>query len=94
MLIATMLSVTNGVGGSGWELYAKAICMDVEFWQFSNNLPDSDSVTDAMTFLTIIHSTCTGLFSGGIYDMGVLLMSFGSRKEYPPALLRASVSGI
>ena len=45
-----------------------------------------------MMFLIIIHITCTGKFSGGISVIGVLLLDFGSRKKYPPALLRASGS--
>ena len=64
--------------------------MEVTFWKFSNNPPNSDSVADVMTSLMILHSTCTGKFYGGIAVIGVL--DFGPRKKYPPALLRASVS--
>ena len=64
--------------------------MDVAFWQFSNNPPNPASVADAMTFLIMLHSTCTGTFYGGIYCIGVL--DFGPRKKYSPALLRASGS--
>ena len=46
--------------------------MDVAFWKFSNNPPNHDSVTDAMAFLMIMHSTCTGPFSVGISVIGVL----------------------
>ena len=66
--------------------------MYVAFWQFSRNPPNLDSVADAMAFLMILHSTCTGLFYGGIAVIGVLLLDFGPRKKYPPDLLRASGS--
>ena len=64
--------------------------MDVTFWQFSNNPPNYASMDDAMTFLMMLHYTCTGPLSGGIHFIGVL--NFGLRKKYAPALLRASVS--
>ena len=60
--------------------------MDIAFWQFSNNPPNSDHMPDAMTFLIILHSTCTGPFSGYIACIGVF--GFGYRKIYPPVLLR------
>ena len=62
--------------------------MDVALWKFLNYPPNSASVDDSMTFLIMIHSTCTGPFSGGISCIGVLY--FGPRVKYPPAILRAS----
>ena len=64
--------------------------MAVAFWQFSNNPPNSASVADAITFLIILHSTCTGLFSGGIAC--IVVLEFGPRKKYAPAMLLASGS--
>ena len=82
-----VLYVAGGVGGYGWTISAMVILVDVAFWQFSNNPPNSDSVDDAMTFLIMLHSTCTGLFSGGIACIGVL--DFGISKNQP-TILRAS----
>ena len=62
--------------------------MAVTFWRFSNNPPNYAPVADAITFLIMLHSTWTGPFWGGINFIGVLY--FGSRKEIPPDLLRAS----
>ena len=53
--------------------------MDVAFWQFSNNFPNYASVDEAITFLIMLHSTCTGEFWGGIDCIGVL--DFGPRKN-------------
>ena len=53
--------------------------MDVSVWQFSNCPPNSDSVADAMTFLIMLHSTCTGPFSGGIACIRVF--DFVPRKQ-------------
>ena len=64
--------------------------MTVTFWQFSNNPSNYASVADSITLLIMIHSTCTGPFLGGIDCISVL--DFGSRKKYPPDLLRASGS--
>ena len=47
-------------------------------------------MADAMTFLMILHYTCTGPFYGGMACIGVL--DFGPRKKYPPALICASGS--
>ena len=90
MLFATSLYVATGVGFCWWPISARAILMDVAFWQFSNNPPNSVSVDDATTFLIILNSTCTGPFLGDIDCIGVL--DFGPRGKYPPALLRASGS--
>ena len=78
ILFAAVLSVATGVGGCEWPIYSGTVLMDVAFWQFSNNPPNSDSMADAMTFLIMLHYTCTGPFYGGIYCIGVL--DFGPRK--------------
>ena len=62
--------------------------MDVALWKFSDYPPSSDSMDDALTFLIMLHSTCTGTFSKGIACIGVL--DFGPRKKYPTALITAS----
>ena len=90
ILFADVFSIAIVVGGCGWPIYARVVLMDVAFYQFSNNPPNSSSVADTMTFLIMLHSTCTGPFSGGIACIGVL--GFGPRKKYPPALLRDSGS--
>ena len=64
--------------------------MDVAFWQFSNNPPSFVSMSDAMKFLIMLHSTCTGPFSGGIACTGML--DFGPRNKNPPALICVSGS--
>ena len=66
--------------------------MDVAFWYFSNNSPNSASVADSMAFLMILHSTCTGSFSGGIAFIGVSLLDVGTSKKFQPALLCTSGS--
>ena len=43
--------------------------------------PNFASVDDAMSFIVILHSTCTGPFSGGIAVICVLFMDFGPRKN-------------
>ena len=90
MLFTTIMSVTTSVGGCWWPIYAMAVIMDVSFWQLSNNPLNSVSVADSITFLTMLHYTCTGPFSGVISCIGVL--DFFTRKKYPPALFRASGS--
>ena len=92
ILFAAVLSVATGVGGCGWTISSRTVHIDVDFWQFSNNPPNSASVAYAMSFLLILHSRCTVPFSVGIYGIGVLFLDFGSRKKYPPALLHASGS--
>ena len=94
MLFVTVLSVATGSGGCGWSISDSLVRMDVAFCQFSNHPPNSASVYDDMTFLMMIHSTCTGLFYGGISVIGVLLMGLGPKKHYPHALLNASGSEI
>ena len=90
VLFSTVFSVYVGVGGCGWTISARAVRVDVLFWKFSKNTPNSASVVDAMKFLIIIYSTCAGPFSGGIAVIGVLLLYFGTRVKYPPTLLHAS----
>ena len=90
MLFATVLSIAIGVGGCGWPIYSRSVLVDVAFWQFSNNHPDSASVADSMTFLVILHYTCTGPFYGCIAC--IVVFDFGPSKKYLPDLLRASGS--
>ena len=91
-LFSVVLSVATGVGDCRWLISSREICMDVDPWMFSNNPPNSASVADVMTFLMILNSTCTGPFYGGISVIGVLLLYFGPRKQFPPGLLCASGS--
>ena len=79
MLFASVLSVDTGVGGCEWPIYDRAVRMDVAFWQFSRNPPNSASVADAMTFLTLINSAYNVSFYGGIAVICVL--DFGTRKR-------------
>ena len=90
MLFAAVFSVATGVGGCEWLISASAVHMDVAFWQFSNNPPNSVSMSDVMTYLVILNSTCTGPFGGGIVCIGEL--DFGLRKKYPTALIHFSGS--
>ena len=62
--------------------------MDFHFWQFSNNSPNYNYVANAITFLVMLHYTCTGQFFGGIACISVL--GFGHNQKCPPDLLRAS----
>ena len=71
---------------------ARAVRMDVAFWEFSDNPRNAASVADAMTFIVILYSKFTGPFYGGIYFIGVL--DVGPSKKYPPALLHASGSAM
>ena len=80
MLFASVLYVATGVGGCRRPISARAVLIEVAFWQFSNDPLSSSSVADAMTFLTMLHFTCTGTFYGGIYFIGVL--DFGPRKVF------------
>ena len=94
MIFDAVFSVSTSVGGYEWTISDRTVPMDVCFWQFSDHPPNSASVYDAMTFLMMIHSTCTRLFYGGISVIGVLLMGLGPKKHYPHALLNASGSEI
>ena len=64
MLVDAVLSVSTGVGGCEQPISGRAVRMDFDFWHFSNNPPNCPSEADAMTFLMILHSTCTGPFPG------------------------------
>ena len=90
ILFVAVLSVATGFGSCWWNISSRAVLMDVAFWQFSNNHPNYDFVDDAMTFLIMLHSTCTGPFYRCVDCIGML--DFGPRKKYPPALIRASGS--
>ena len=79
MIFYDLLSVNTGIGGCEWPIFARAVRMDVTFWQFSNNPHNSAYMADAMIFLTILNSTCTGPFYGGIDFIGVF--DFGTRKK-------------
>ena len=81
MLFDGMLSVATGVGSFRCTIYARAVHMDVAFWKFSNTPTNSVSVAGSMKFLIILHSTCTGPFSGGIDVIGFLLLDFGTREN-------------
>ena len=92
MLFVNVLLVASVVGGCELPIYARVVRMDVAFLHFSRNPPNSASVTDDMTLIMILTSTCTVQFSGGIAVIGML--DFGPRKKYPPALLHVSGSEI
>ena len=79
MLFVAILYVSTGVGGCWWPIFNRAIRMDVAFWKFSNNPTNSAFVADAITFLIMMHYTCTGIFLGGIDCIGVFY--FGTRKN-------------
>ena len=79
MLFASVLSVSMAICGCGWPISVRVVFMDVAFWECSNNPPNSASISDAMTFLIILHSTCTGPFSYGVDFIGML--DFGPRKN-------------
>ena len=71
ILFSAALSVATGIGGCWWPIYAKTVIMDINYWQFSYNPPNSASIADAMKFLIVLYSTCTGPFYGGIACIGV-----------------------
>ena len=79
MMFDAVLYVATIFGGCGWPISARAVLMDVAFWQFSNNTPISDPMANVMTFIIILHYTCTGTFYGGIACISVL--DFGPRKN-------------
>ena len=90
MMFASVLSAATGVGGYWWPISDRAVLIEVDLWQFSNNPPSSASVADDIKFFLMLHYTCTGPFYGSIYWIGVF--NFGHRKKYPPTVLRASGS--
>ena len=87
ILFVAIFYVVTGDGGCWWPISDRSILVDVAFWKFSNNPPNSASVGDAITFYIMLHSTCTGPFSGYVACIGVL--DIFPRKKYPPDLLRA-----
>ena len=66
MMFADLFFVYAGVGGCEWPISDRAVQMDVAFWQFSNNPPNYASVSDAMKFIIMLHSTCNVPFSGSL----------------------------
>ena len=94
IIFDAVLYVATVVGGCGWTIPDREVRMDIDFWQFPQNSLNFASVADAMTFLMILNSTCTGPFSGVIAAIGMLLLGFGTRKNYPPALLHDYGFGI
>ena len=72
MLFVAVFYVATVSGGCWWPISDRAVLVDVAFWQFSNNPPNSDYVDFDVTFLIMLHSTCTGPFYGGIYCIVVL----------------------
>ena len=89
-MFTAILVVATDVGGCEWFISARAVCMDVAFWKFSNNPRNSTSVADAMTFIVILYSKFTGPFYWGFSF--IVVLDFGPSKKYPPALLRDSGS--
>ena len=81
MLFASVWPVATIIGGREWPIYSRAVLMDVAFWKFSNNPPNSISVADSIIFLMILHSTRTGRFSGGIDFIDKLFMDLETRKN-------------
>ena len=79
MIFAALLYVATGVVGCEWPISARSFWIDFVSWKFSNNPPNSDSVPDAMSFLIMLHYTCTGTFSVGIACIGGL--DFGPGKN-------------
>ena len=77
VLFANVLYISAGVGGCEWPIFDRSVHMDVTFWKFSNNPLNSASLYDSMKFLMILHSTCSGPFSEGIYFIGVLNLVWG-----------------
>ena len=51
--------------------------MDVDLLKFSNNTPNSASMSDATTFLIMLHSAGNGPFSRGIDCISVLVFFLG-----------------
>ena len=87
VLFSAVLSFDTDVCNCERTISDRALCMDVYFWKFSNNPPNSDSVIDAVVFIMILHSTYTGPFSGKFL---LLVCWIFSGEKYPPDLLRAS----
>ena len=54
MVFAAVLYFAAGVVGCWCHVSAKEVIMAVDVWKFSNNPPNSASVTDAITFLVML----------------------------------------
>ena len=65
IIFAAVFSIATGFVDCWWPISARAVLMDVVFWKFSNNPPNSSYTADAITFLIMLHSICTGPFRGG-----------------------------
>ena len=85
--VCRCFSISTGAGGCAFPISARAFLVDVALCLFSDNPPNYASVSDAMTFLMVLHSTCTGFIYGFIAVIG--LLDFVPKKKYPPALIRA-----
>ena len=90
-MFPAVLSVSTGVGSCEWLISTRGIRTYVTFWKFSNNSFNSSSFADSVTFIIILHYTCTGPFSWGAYFIGVL--DFGLKKNiyliyFVPLVLR------
>ena len=57
MLFSALMSISTGASGFEWPISARSVHIDVAFWQFSKNPPNSASVADFMTSIIILHST-------------------------------------
>ena len=66
-------------------LWVDHFCQGVTYecclFEFSNDPTNSDSVADSITFLIILHSTCTGPFSWFIAIIDMLLLDFWPSKN-------------
>ena len=75
ILLSAKFSVSAGVGVCRWTIYDRSVRIEVYFWRFLNNPPNSDSVAEAMTLRMMLHSTCMGPFYWGIAYIRVFLGS-------------------
>ena len=87
MLLAAVFSISTGVGGCWCPISARAVLVEVAFWQFKKKSPNSTSMADAISFLVMLHSTSTGPLSGAVSCISV--SDFSPRKKYFPALFCA-----
>ena len=66
MLFSAVFTVSTTAGGFGRPISDSTVLMDVTFWQFTDNPPNYASVSDAMKFIIMLHSTCNVPFSGSL----------------------------
>ena len=85
MMFDTVLSVATGFHGCWWPISDRAVLMDIFSCKFSNNPPNYASVADSITFIIMLHSTCSETFLGGL-DY-IVVLDVGPRKKHPPALI-------